>query len=90
MTEQGIDKASAFRDYLSRYGGTQEDLAGRLGIDRSTVSNLIRGLAELAADVAGGEASAAPGATRAIARSRHPFGGIGLDFDRREPVSGRG
>ena len=37
-----IDKAGAFRDYLSRYGGTQEELAGRLGIDRSTVSNLIR------------------------------------------------
>ena len=26
----------------SRYGGTQEELAGRLGLDRSTVSNLIR------------------------------------------------
>jgi ParB family chromosome partitioning protein len=37
-----IDKGAAFRDYLSRYGGTQEELAGRLGIDRSTVSNLIR------------------------------------------------
>jgi ParB family chromosome partitioning protein len=37
-----IDKASAFREYLSRYGGTQEDLAARLGLDRSTVSNLIR------------------------------------------------
>jgi ParB family transcriptional regulator, chromosome partitioning protein len=37
-----IDKASAFRDYLARYGGTQEELAGRLGLDRSTVSNLIR------------------------------------------------
>jgi ParB family chromosome partitioning protein len=37
-----IDKATAFRDYLSRYGGTQEDLAVRLGLDRSTISNLIR------------------------------------------------
>jgi ParB family chromosome partitioning protein len=37
-----IDKATAFREYLSRYGGTQEDLAGRLGLDRSTISNLIR------------------------------------------------
>jgi ParB family chromosome partitioning protein len=37
-----IDKAGAFREYLSRYGGTQEELAGRLGLDRSTVSNLIR------------------------------------------------
>src|SRR5262249_3417558 len=33
-----IDKANAFRQYLSTYGGTQEDLASRLGVDRSTVS----------------------------------------------------
>ena len=37
-----LEKATAFRDYLGRYGGTQEELAGRLGLDRSTVSNLIR------------------------------------------------
>jgi ParB family chromosome partitioning protein len=37
-----IEKATAFRDYLNQYGGTQEELAGRLGLDRSTVSNLIR------------------------------------------------
>ena len=37
-----LDKAGAFRDYLARYGGTQEELASRLGLDRSTVSNLIR------------------------------------------------
>jgi len=37
-----IEKAIAFRDYLAHYGGTQEELAGRLGLDRSTVSNLIR------------------------------------------------
>jgi ParB family chromosome partitioning protein len=47
-----IDKAGAFRDYLSRYGGTQEELAGRLGIDRSTVSNLIR-LLELPEEILG-------------------------------------
>lgn len=45
-----IDKAVAFREYLSRYGGTQEELAGKLGLDRSTVSNLIR-LLELPEDV---------------------------------------
>lgn len=45
-----IDKAVAFRDYLGRYGGTQEELAGRLGLDRSTISNLIR-LLELPHDV---------------------------------------
>ena len=37
-----LEKAAAFRDYLGRYGGTQEELAGRLGLDRSTVSNLMR------------------------------------------------
>ncbi len=37
-----LEKAIAFRDYLKRYGGTQEELAGRLGLDRSTISNLIR------------------------------------------------
>ncbi len=45
-----VDKASAFSEYLSRYGGTQEELAGRLGVDRSTVSNLIR-LLDLPGDV---------------------------------------
>lgn len=37
-----LEKAGAFRDYLARYGGTQEELASRLGLDRSTISNLIR------------------------------------------------
>jgi ParB family chromosome partitioning protein len=37
-----LEKATAFRDYLARYGGTQDELAGRLGLDRSTISNLIR------------------------------------------------
>jgi ParB family chromosome partitioning protein len=45
-----VEKAAAFRDYLARYGGTQEELAGRLGLDRSTVSNLIR-LLDLPDDV---------------------------------------
>ena len=45
-----VDKAGAFSEYLSRYGGTQEELAGRLGVDRSTVSNLIR-LLDLPEDV---------------------------------------
>ncbi len=37
-----MEKATAFRQYLDSYGGTQEELAGRLGLDRSTVSNLLR------------------------------------------------
>ena len=45
-----IEKAIAFRDYLANYGGTQEELASRLGLDRSTVSNLIR-LLELPEEV---------------------------------------
>ena len=45
-----LEKAQAFRCYLDSYGGTQEELAGRLGIDRSTLSNLLR-LLELPEDL---------------------------------------
>src|SRR3954452_828595 len=45
-----LEKATAFRDYLDTYGGTQEELAGRLGLDRSTVSNLLR-LLELPSEI---------------------------------------
>lgn len=37
-----IEKALAFRNYLDAYGGNQGDLARRLGLDRSTISNLMR------------------------------------------------
>jgi ParB family transcriptional regulator, chromosome partitioning protein len=37
-----LEKAASFQRYLEQYGGTQEDLAGRLKIDRSTIANLIR------------------------------------------------
>ena len=37
-----LEKAISFQRYLEQYGGTQEELAGRLKIDRSTVANLIR------------------------------------------------
>lgn len=36
-----IEKAQGFKDYLDRYGSTQDQLAQRLGIDRSSVSNLV-------------------------------------------------
>ena len=36
-----IEKAQGFKDYLDRYGVTQEQLAGRLGMDRTSVSNLV-------------------------------------------------
>lgn len=37
-----LEKAASFQGYLARFGSTQEELAGRLKIDRSTVANLIR------------------------------------------------
>ncbi len=37
-----LEKGTAFKNYLDRHGITQEDLAGRLGIDRSTIANLMR------------------------------------------------
>ncbi|MCF0233543.1 MAG: ParB/RepB/Spo0J family partition protein, partial [Thermoguttaceae bacterium] len=37
-----IEKALAFRAYLDSYGGTHEELAKRLDLDRSTVTNLTR------------------------------------------------
>lgn len=37
-----LEKAAAFRRYLELYGATQDELATRLGLDRSTISNFIR------------------------------------------------
>ncbi len=37
-----LEKAASFQRYLDNYGCTQEELATRLKIDRSTVANLIR------------------------------------------------
>ncbi len=37
-----IEKAMSFRRYLDEHGSTQEDLANRLKIDRSTIANLMR------------------------------------------------
>ncbi len=37
-----IEKAMSFRRYLDEHACTQEDLAGRLKIDRSTIANLMR------------------------------------------------
>jgi ParB family chromosome partitioning protein len=42
-----IEKAHGFKDYLERFRLTQEELAGRLGLDRTTISNLV-GLLDLA------------------------------------------
>ena len=45
-----IEKAESFQRYIEQYQCTQEELAARVQIDRSTVANLIR-LLELPADV---------------------------------------
>ncbi|MCH1522949.1 MAG: ParB/RepB/Spo0J family partition protein [Arenicellales bacterium] len=37
-----LEKAVSFRQYLERFGASQDELARRLSIDRSTVANLIR------------------------------------------------
>jgi ParB family chromosome partitioning protein len=45
-----IEKAESFQRYIDQYQCTQEELAGRVQVDRSTVANLIR-LLELPIDV---------------------------------------
>jgi ParB family chromosome partitioning protein len=45
-----IEKAHGFQEYLQRFGMTHEQLAARLGLDRSTVTNLVR-LLELPPEV---------------------------------------
>jgi len=37
-----LEKAASFQRYLEEYGCTQEELAARLKLDRSTIANLIR------------------------------------------------
>lgn len=37
-----LEKAQAFQEYLDKFGGTIEELAARLGKNRSTVSNCLR------------------------------------------------
>ena len=45
-----IEKAQGFKEHLDRFGLTQEQLAGRLGLDRTTISNLV-GLLDLPDEV---------------------------------------
>jgi ParB family chromosome partitioning protein len=45
-----LEKAQGFKDYLDRYGITQEQLGAKLGLDRSTISNLL-GLLNLPAEI---------------------------------------
>ncbi|MBI3462311.1 MAG: ParB/RepB/Spo0J family partition protein [Planctomycetes bacterium] len=73
-----LEKAACFQDYLQRYGCKQEELAGRLKIDRSTISNLIR-LLELPPAVQ--DALRSGGLTQGHARALLPLG------DEREQVA---
>jgi ParB family transcriptional regulator, chromosome partitioning protein len=45
-----IEKASAFRSLMERFSLTQDEVAKRIGIDRSSVANMIR-LLDLPADI---------------------------------------
>lgn len=45
-----LEKARAFKELMSRFNYTQEQIAGELGIDRTTVSNFIR-LLDLPAEI---------------------------------------
>ena len=45
-----IEKAQGFKDYIDRFGMNHEQLAGRLGLARSTITNLVN-LLELAPEV---------------------------------------
>ena len=45
-----IEKAQGFKDYLDKFSMTQDQLGGRLGLDRTTISNLL-GLLNLPKDV---------------------------------------
>jgi ParB family chromosome partitioning protein len=45
-----IEKAQGFKDYIEKYGLTQEQLGQRLGLERSTISNLV-GLLNLPTEV---------------------------------------
>lgn len=62
-----LEKAQAFQDYLDRFQCGVEELAGRLSLDRSTVTNMIRllGLSE-AAKIALREGKISAGHARAI------------------------
>ncbi|MBL9122023.1 MAG: ParB/RepB/Spo0J family partition protein [Planctomycetaceae bacterium] len=73
-----LEKAASFQAYLETYRATQEELAGRLQIDRSTIANLIR-LLELPAEVQ--QALRRGSITQGHARALLPLG------DEREQVA---
>lgn len=72
-----LEKAASFQKYIDQYSCTQEELAGRLKLDRSTIANLIR-LLELPEQVK--EALTHGRITQGHARAMLPLG------DEREQV----
>ncbi|HUY31159.1 MAG TPA: ParB/RepB/Spo0J family partition protein [Pirellulales bacterium] len=66
-----LEKAASFQRYLETYSATQEELAQRLQIDRSTIANLIR-LLELPSEVQ--QAVRAGAITQGHARALLPLG----------------
>lgn len=66
-----LEKGVSFQQYLQQYGCTQEELAGRLKVDRSTIANLIR-LLELPTAVQ--QALRAGSITQGHARALLPLG----------------
>ena len=83
-----LEKAASFQQYLQQYGCTQDELASRLKIDRSTVANLIR-LLELPAEVQ--DALRAGRLTQGHARALLPLGDgqEQVEFARRVVSEGR-
>src|SRR5262245_41478050 len=73
-----LEKAASFQQYLSTYGCTQEELAARLSLDRSTIANLIR-LLELPEAVRQAVASGA--ITAGHARALLPLGAEGKQVE---------
>ena len=77
-----IEKAVAFKEYLEKFGGTIEELAKQLSMNRSTISNMLRllDLPETVQDavrkeqISGGHARRAAGAER-----RCPDGNVSAD-----------
>jgi ParB family chromosome partitioning protein len=66
-----LEKAQAFQEYVQRFGSSIEELAGRLSLNRSTVSNYLR-LLDLCPPVK--EALAADRITSGHARALLPLG----------------
>ncbi len=82
-----LEKAASFQRYLEQYGCTQEELAARLKLDRSTIANLIR-LLELPEAVR--EAIRSGAVTQGHARALLPLGEEGEQVEFCERIQREG